>query len=93
MVNKLVVKNLLTIKQVSEFLSLHPNTVRRWCDEGRLHYLRITPRGDRRIRKEDIQRYLDKLNGIQKIDRRRRRPVRNKKPEVLIPSAILTFKF
>jgi excisionase family DNA binding protein len=54
--------NLLTIKQVSSLLSIHPNTLRRWCDEGKIPSLRITTRGDRRFRREDIQRYLDDLN-------------------------------
>ncbi len=55
--------NLLTIKQVSELLNIHPNTLRRWCEEGKIPVVRVTTRGDRRFRKEDIQHYLDSLNG------------------------------
>jgi excisionase family DNA binding protein len=58
-----VSNNLLTIKQVSELLNIHPNTLRRWCEEGRIPVLRVTTRGDRRFRREDVQRYLDELNG------------------------------
>jgi excisionase family DNA binding protein len=57
-----VSNNLLTIKQVSELLNIHPNTLRRWCEEGRIPVLRVTTRGDRRFRREDVQRYLDDLN-------------------------------
>ncbi len=54
--------NLLTIKQVSALLNIHPNTLRRWCEEGRIPVLRVSARGDRRFRREDIQRYVDSLN-------------------------------
>jgi excisionase family DNA binding protein len=56
-------ENLLTVKQVSELLNIHPNTLRRWCEEGRIPVVRITARGDRRFRREDVQSYLDELNG------------------------------
>src|SRR5690606_29374373 len=35
-----------------------PNTVRAWSDAGRLRYYRINPRGDRRYRLGDLQRFL-----------------------------------
>jgi excisionase family DNA binding protein len=63
MVTSQVPNNLLTLKQVSELLNIHSNTLRRWCEEGRIPVLRITTRGDRRFRREDVQRYLDELNG------------------------------
>jgi diguanylate cyclase (GGDEF)-like protein len=37
---------------------VHPNTVRAWSDAGRLRYYRINPRGDRRYRLGDLQRFL-----------------------------------
>jgi diguanylate cyclase (GGDEF)-like protein len=37
---------------------VHPNTVRAWSDAGRLRYYRINPRGDRRYRMGDLQRFL-----------------------------------
>jgi excisionase family DNA binding protein len=55
--------NLLTIKQVSALLNIHPNTLRRWCEEGRIPVVRVTSRGDRRFRLEDVQIYLEQLNG------------------------------
>ena len=39
-------------------LGVHPNTVRAWSDAGRLRYYRINPRGDRRYRLGDLQRFL-----------------------------------
>lgn len=39
-------------------LGVHPNTVRAWSDAGRLRYYRINPRGDRRYRPGDLQRFL-----------------------------------
>ena len=37
---------------------MHPNTIRAWSDAGRLRYYRINPRGDRRYRLGDLQRFL-----------------------------------
>src|SRR5690348_9301883 len=52
-------------------LGVHPNTIRAWSDAGRLRYYRINPRGDRRYRLGDLQRFLaaaetnaDGLTGI-----------------------------
>ena len=55
--------NMLTITEVAALLHVHPNTLRRWSDEGRIRAYRITMRGDRRFRRQDIARFLDKLNG------------------------------
>jgi len=46
--------NLLTVGQVARLLHIHPNTVRRWSNKGILEAYRITKRGDRRFRKEDV---------------------------------------
>ena len=45
----------LTIKQASEFLNVHPNTLRNWDKQGRLKSVRIGARGDRRFAKSGIQ--------------------------------------
>jgi excisionase family DNA binding protein len=74
-----VTNHLLNIREVSELLHLHPNTVRRWCDQGKLPCLRISARGDRRIRQEDLQSYLDKMNGSpRKSGRRRPQKIKSK---------------
>jgi excisionase family DNA binding protein len=45
---------LLTVGQVARLLHIHPNTVRRWSNKGILKSYRISKRGDRRFRKEDV---------------------------------------
>ncbi len=49
---------MLTVREVAHFLSVHANTVRRWSDEGKLKAYRITRRGDRRFKREDIFLFL-----------------------------------
>jgi diguanylate cyclase (GGDEF)-like protein/excisionase family DNA binding protein len=48
----------LTVTKAARLLGVHPNTVRAWSDQGRLRYYRINPRGDRRYRLGDLQRFL-----------------------------------
>ena len=45
---------LITLKQASELLQCHPNTLRKWDKKGILKAVRIGQRGDRRYKKEDI---------------------------------------
>src|SRR5689334_13770104 len=57
-------------------LGVHPNTVRAWSDAGRLRYYRINPRGDRRYRLGDLQRFLagaDSHGAASQRERLRRR--------------------
>lgn len=53
---------MLTVKDVARLLHIHVNTARRWSDRGMIRSYRITRRGDRRFRKEDIDRYLAEFN-------------------------------
>ena len=46
--------NMLTVREVSQILHVHSNTLRRWSDLGLIKAYRIGPRGDRRFRQEDI---------------------------------------
>ncbi len=48
----------LTVTRAAEVLGVHANTVRAWSDAGRLRYYRINPRGDRRYRLGDLQRFI-----------------------------------
>ncbi len=48
----------LSVTKAARMLGVHPNTVRAWSDAGRLRYYRINPRGDRRYRPSDLQRFL-----------------------------------
>ncbi len=48
----------LTVTKAAQVLGVHPNTIRAWSEAGRLRYYRINPRGDRRYRMGDLQRFL-----------------------------------
>jgi excisionase family DNA binding protein len=53
---------MLTVREVARLLNIHSNTLRRWSDRGIIRAYRITRRGDRRFRREDIARFLAELN-------------------------------
>lgn len=55
---KLNSKIMLRPREVAQLLGLHVNTVRRWSKKGILKSYRISPRGDRRFRREDIDEFL-----------------------------------
>ena len=56
------IASMLTVREVARLLHIHSNTVRRWSNRGTLRAYRITHRGDRRFRREDIAHFLAKLN-------------------------------
>jgi len=45
---------LLTIKQASQLINVHPNTLRNWEKEGKLTAVRIGTRRDRRFVKSSM---------------------------------------
>jgi len=45
---------MLTVREASEILNVHSNTLRRWCKHGLVRAYRMGPRGERRFRREDI---------------------------------------
>ncbi|MEO5986171.1 MAG: GAF domain-containing protein [Candidatus Limnocylindria bacterium] len=49
---------LLSVAQAASVLGVHPNTIRAWTDAGRLTAYRINARGDRRFRRDDVNRLL-----------------------------------
>jgi excisionase family DNA binding protein len=53
---------MLTPREVAELLHVHPNTLKRWSDKGRIAAYRINPRGDRRYRLQDIDCFLAQFN-------------------------------
>jgi len=55
--------NMLTVREVARLLHVHPNTLRRWSNQGKIRAYRITSRGDRRFKREEILRFLAELNG------------------------------
>jgi len=50
---------LITLRQASKFLKVHPNTLRQWDGKGILKAVRFGQRKDRRYRKEDILNLLN----------------------------------
>jgi excisionase family DNA binding protein len=54
--------NMLTVQEVARLLHIHPNTLRRWSNRGLIKAYRITPRGDRRYRRQEILNFLARLN-------------------------------
>ncbi|HEY49037.1 MAG TPA: helix-turn-helix domain-containing protein [Dehalococcoidia bacterium] len=54
--------SMLTVREVSQLLHVHSNTLRRWTDQGILKAYRIGPRGDRRFRAEDVAVLLLEVN-------------------------------
>lgn len=51
-------RRVLTVGDVGQLLGIHNNTVRRWSDQGLLKYFCIGNRGDRRYKREDIERFI-----------------------------------
>lgn len=51
---------ILTMKQVSEFLNVHPNTLRNWDNKGILKAIRFGSRRDRRYKKSDVFKLIKK---------------------------------
>ena len=54
----------LTLKEASQFLGCHPNTLRQWDRNGLLKAIRFGPRKDRRYRREDLQEFLERSSYI-----------------------------
>ncbi|MFC1974190.1 helix-turn-helix domain-containing protein [Chloroflexota bacterium] len=48
------VQEMLSVRQVSQLLNVHVNTVRKWSNDGVLQSYRIGPRRDRRFHREDV---------------------------------------
>lgn len=53
-------KKLLKISETSEMLNVHPNTLRKWDKKGILKAVRFGERGDRRYKKEDVIKLIEK---------------------------------
>jgi excisionase family DNA binding protein len=62
MANEEQMDDMLTVREVARLLHVHPNTLRRWSNKGRIRAYRISPRGDRRYKREEIARFLAKFN-------------------------------
>lgn len=51
-------KDMLRPSEVARLLGINVNTVRRWSDQGILRSYRISPRGDRRFKRQDVEDFL-----------------------------------
>jgi diguanylate cyclase (GGDEF)-like protein/excisionase family DNA binding protein len=78
----------LTVTRAAEVLGVHANTIRAWSDAGRLRYYRINPRGDRRYRLSDLQRFLASTDatGLPAVPPTDERPLAaRRRSETLVP--------
>ena len=55
------ISEMLTVREVARLLHVHPNTLRRWSNNGRIEACRINQRGDRRYKREEIVHFLAEL--------------------------------
>jgi len=70
MVNDNQIDNMLTIREAAQLLHVHPNTLRRCSDEGRIAAYRIASRGDRRFTRPDIAVFLSEFNAYRGDEKR-----------------------
>lgn len=54
--------DILTLQQACEVLNCHPNTLRKWDNQGILRAMRFGSRGDRRYHKKDVAMFLKKAD-------------------------------
>lgn len=50
---------LIRINEAAELLGVHPETLRRWDREGKLHTVVINDRGDRRFKLSEINKFIN----------------------------------
>ena len=58
--NLSVLPDILTLQQACDVLNCHPNTLRAWDNKGLLKAMRFGTRKDRRYRKADLIKFLNK---------------------------------
>jgi excisionase family DNA binding protein len=50
---------LLSVGEAAALCGVHPQTVYRWCEEGLIAYVQVTPRSPRRFRRADVLALLE----------------------------------
>lgn len=53
---------LLRIREAAEILGVNPETLRRWDREGKFKAVIISKRGDRRYKREDIEKFVANMS-------------------------------
>jgi len=61
--NETKLPELITLKEAAEILKVHPNTLRIWDKKGILKAVCFGQRKERKYKKEDILRLIDKGKG------------------------------
>lgn len=56
-------EELLTLKEASQILKVHPNTLRLWDKKGLLVAVRIGEKRARRYKKVDLEKFIKKKYG------------------------------
>ena len=56
---RVVPQRLVSVGEASQMLNIHPNTLRKWSDQGLIPSYRIGLRRDRRFDVEDLLAFLD----------------------------------
>ena len=52
---------MLTTRDVARIFDVHPSTIRRWCEQGKIKTYRTGSRGTRMFKREDVAvAYLDR---------------------------------
>ncbi len=51
---------LLTLDDVSKTLKVHKETLRRWDRDGKLLAIKVSNRGDRRYKLQDVKLFIEK---------------------------------
>lgn len=51
-------KGLISLKEAARILNVHPETLRRWDNQGRLKAIKVGSRKDRKYRPADIVKIL-----------------------------------
>ena len=51
-------ERLLRLGKAARYLGVHTNTLRRWAEDGKVPFVRIGKRGDRRFRPADLDALL-----------------------------------
>jgi excisionase family DNA binding protein len=54
--------NMVTVREVARLLHVHLNTLRRMSNKGRVRVYRITSRGNRRYKRQEIVQFMAELH-------------------------------